>query len=155
MNDRRQPLDQIAERVAEAAPTRVLPFLAALNNMKGTWADSRRRVNDSHRAQMSAAGLEDIVKESAGKGDEMGDTIVTGDIQITQQPQPAAEPSKGLSTLGKLGVGAALLFGGAGAGIVANELLKDQTPAPPTQQAPHVDADTDSWNNSQFGIETK
>jgi hypothetical protein len=152
MNDPRHPLDQIAERAAEAAPTVLLPKLAALNNLKALWSDHRRRVNDSHALQMKALGQ----TPTPAPQDEMGDTIVTGDIRIMQQPQqPAA--SNGLSTLGKIGVGAALLTGGAGAGIVANEVLKDQPPAAvaPVEPGVDIDTDTDTWLNSNFGIETK
>jgi hypothetical protein len=147
------PADELAGRVVDFSPVALLSRLAMTQNLKDTMADHRRRVNNSHRAQMRAAGLEDIVTDSAGKDDDMGDTIVARDIVMQAPPQPQAATPKGLSALTKAGVGAAILLGGAGAGIIANELLKDQTPAPPA--VTDTDTDTDTWKHVDFGIETK
>lgn len=149
MNDPRTAWDQIAERAAEAAPVEILPKLAWLNNLKQMWADSRRRTNDGFDLQMKALGA----KASPPSGEEMGDTIVTGDIQITQQPPT---PSAGMSTLGKVGAAAALLAGGAGAAVVADKYLGNEL-QPPAVVAPADPQPAPNAPNFEgvFGIETK
>lgn len=160
MNDPRHPLDQIAERAAEAAPVAILPRLLAIKDMALSMASYRRRVDDGHRMGARALGMEDIVKESAAKaGDDMGDIFVCGDISTTQAAQPQlapaaaqAAPAASSSMLTKAAVGAALLAGGAGAGIVADKLLDG-----PNQPPAMVDTDTDTDTNTHFdfGIETR
>lgn len=98
--------------------------------------DSAKRIADAHRMGARAVGMEDIVGKD-NEGDDMGDIIVTGDIQIsgdgsqlpwakngkakTNQPenpsatQPVQQPANGgLSSLAKAGLVAAALSGVGG-----------------------------------------
>ena len=98
--------------------------------------DSAKRIADAHRMGARAVGMEDIVSKES-EGDDMGDIIVTGDIQIsgngdhlpwmkngkaktkqTENPsatQPAQQPANGgLSSLAKAGLVAAALSGVGG-----------------------------------------
>lgn len=62
-------------------------------------------------------------------------------------------PSPGASALGKLAVGASLLAGGAGAGVVANQLMRDDAPPQPpavvAQEIP-ISPDRDTLTDVTF-----
>lgn len=98
--------------------------------------DSAKRIAESHRMGARSVGMEDIVSKES-EGDDMGDIIVTGDIQISgngdhlpwmkngkaksnqsENPsatQPAQQPANGgLSSLAKAGLVAAALSGVGG-----------------------------------------
>ena len=73
-----KPLEEAAERAAEQAPARGLPFFVGVQDMMASLADHRKRVREGYRAGARALGMEDIVKD--GGGEEVpGDISVSGD----------------------------------------------------------------------------
>lgn len=125
------PLQQIRERVAEVAPTRVLPFLAALENFRITQRDHRQRVRDSHAAMAKAAGMESVLKPQSD--DDMGDIIVTGDISTSASTSQRGE-------LGQFGPAVTAAIGAAtlGAGMWLQSWLSQPAPQPTVTQPPAV-----------------
>lgn len=141
-------VQEIAQRAAETGPGLAAAAKAVgLQNHQRMLRDAANRVRDSHLAQMKAAGFD----PGNAPEDDMGDIIITGDIQYA--PAPATEPtspastpavvSSPLSTLAKTLISAALLGAGAagGAGIpwLAGAFSKPATsataPAVPSQAA--------------------
>jgi len=79
--------EKIQKRIADAAPTKVIPSLIAMDDFRKSQRDYRQRVKDGHKASMAALGIN--VSDSEEE-DEMGDIWVTGDITTTV-PQPAQQ----------------------------------------------------------------
>jgi len=72
------PMQEIAERVAEAAPgLAVAANLEAIQNFRQSNADARRRLQDSHRWQATALGM---TVADAPKEEDMGNLVVCGDV---------------------------------------------------------------------------
>lgn len=150
--------EKIAERVADLAPGMVAAARAmALQDHRRTLNSYQKRVNDSHRMQAKALGMEDVVSDSPE--DDMGDIIVTGDIhyigasapqlpwskeqpqqpqQPSQEPTPHPEPEDE-SLLSKIAKPAAIAAGtmaAGGIGAAAVNALWPDDPPPVVQPAP-------------------
>jgi len=161
------PHQEIAERVAEVAPgLAAAAHLSAVQDARQLQADHRRRLADSHRAQMQALGMEST--ESPG-GDDVGNLVITGDVygsdaaeivralqgnkmdqpaSVTpQQPVNSAVPDKpGMSKWIQSLIAGGLLAVGSGIGWGVNWLAsKPAAPVNTTVIQP--------GENQQLGIE--
>lgn len=123
------PLQQIRERLADAAPAKAIPFLIAVENMRANQRDHRQRVRDSHLMGAKALGMEGLVGKSQSE-DDMGDIIVTGDIT---QRSDGAKPTSALGTAATAAIGAGTLA----AGMLLNNWMQPAT-APGVQPQPTV-----------------
>lgn len=130
MASEQSPLDQARERLAEAVPTKYLPGLAALQNLRAIWSDHRGRTRDAHRAAAKAAGMEDCIGQDGV--DDMGDISVAGDSSTKTMHYHYGQGGGAIA--GKLLT--ALLAGGLGAaGLFIWQQLHQQ-PAPPASPVP-------------------
>jgi len=119
MSATQSPMEEMADRAAEAAPAAVLvPKLIAINDYRKSGSDYRKRVNDSYAAGMRLLGID--VGQPEGD-DVSGDISVRGDTTVNNPIPPA------MSGLTKGVMAAALLGSGAGAGILANQILPDDS----------------------------
>jgi hypothetical protein len=124
--------------------------LVMLGHTQQTLAQQRRFKAQHDDIALTALGGKPTQGNEAGADDEMlvlGDLTVNNHIEGTpampSQPQPIPGQS-GLGTLAKLGIGAALLASGAGAGagipLIVNALTQKpaivQPPAPPAPSQP-------------------
>lgn len=125
------PVREIQDRLAQAAPAKAIPFLVALENFRANQRDHRQRVRDSHLMGAKALGMESLVGKASE--DDMGDIIVTGDI--SQNSSDTAKPNSALGTAATAAIGAGTLA----AGILLNSWMQQPTPTPiidqPTQPA--------------------
>ena len=80
-NSQQPPLEEMAERIAEAAPVKLAGAAVGLESHRRILHDHARRVHDSHRLDMLALGLkeEDLAKPE----DEMGNITISGDHHHT------------------------------------------------------------------------
>lgn len=88
--------------------------------------------------------------------EEMGVSIGHKTFNITTPAPEKPAAAKGMTTLAKVGVGAALTAAGVGlpvAGAVAYSLLANDPPAAVAPVQPGVDTDTDTFVPYEFGIE--
>ena len=97
---------------------------AALDELRHSQAAHRRRVADSHAAQMAALGLE----QPASQGDDMGGVMITGDVTTYPPPEPAKR-----SVAPAALVAALAAIAGAG-GIAGVSSLQSSEPAASAQQ---------------------
>lgn len=127
------PAQEAVERLAEGLPgLKLAAGAVGLANHQQLLHDHAKRVQDSHRIQMRALGLE-LPEGGEAEADDMGITIC-GDNCFNQAkpdpvpttspppaPQPAPPPGPAQPTTTplwkKLAVGAALVGSGAGAGV--------------------------------------
>ena len=144
------PTQELAKRAAEAGGGLAAAAKAlGLQDHQRLLRDSARRVRESHRGMAKAAGMEDTL-EAAGAGDDLGDILVTGDINIhgsqgqdatkllevlkgkavsqSDTPTKTSDKPSALGTAGKYAALAALM---AGSGIGGSALYAwlNQTPA--------------------------
>jgi len=130
------PLPEVWDRLGEQSAALGLPRLLAVQNLANLWSDNRKRVHDSHRAQMKSLGV-DIPEELA---DDMisvrGDT--TNHITYAM-PQPSLL-SKCLPYALTLGLGAG--------GLLAWQWWNEK---PATTPPAATDVDT----NWKLGVEVK
>lgn len=96
--------------------------------MRAMLHDARQRTRDSHRVQMRALGVEDVMDKTAEDAD-MGDITIQGDTFNVMPPpeakpaaqQPAQPNGNGLKKfIAPALLGGALLGGGAGAMALYN-----------------------------------
>ena len=89
--NQQEPLQEAAERLAEGAAARQIPFLVYLRDQIVNLADYRKRTREGYEAQADAAG------HKAGKGgDEVpGDISVSGD-SVHEHKHYAAPQEKSL-----------------------------------------------------------
>jgi hypothetical protein len=151
------PRQEILDRLTEQSPVLGLPRLVAVESLRATLADARSRVKDSHRRQEHVLnGVTGASSEANPAEDDMGGISVAGDTTI-HMAAPPQQTSTGMSTLAKVGIGAALTAAGVGlplAGAAVFALLdKDQpavvAPVEPGQPA----SDRDTYLPYDFGIE--
>lgn len=148
--------EKIAQKVADLAPGMVAAARAmALQDHRRTLNSYQKRVNDSHRMQAKALGMEDVVSDSPE--DDMGDIIVTGDNyyygpqpppmpwakdqpqQPQSTPEPPSQPPEDESLLSKIAKPAAIAAGtmaAGGIGAAAVNTLWPDDPPPVVQPAP-------------------
>ncbi|MDD4892005.1 MAG: hypothetical protein PHU85_18955 [Phycisphaerae bacterium] len=145
-------VQEIAQRAAETGPGLAAAAKAiGIQDHQRMLRDAANRVRDSHRAQMKAAGFD----PGNPPEDDMGDIIITGDIQYAPAPTPepvapaantsasTAAPPAGLSPLAKTLISAALLGAGAAGGVAVPWLAgafskpaaSSTAPAVPSQAA--------------------
>lgn len=144
-NGLESPQQETARRFADQSPAWGLPRIFAAQNLQAMWADARKRLHDSHRAEMQTLGV-----EVQPNPEEMGNTTIQGDTYNYSVPQPAK------STAGKLGTAlisaASVAIGlGTGAGgltVLQWWLNRPQTPVvQPVESAKPAD-----W---KLGIEVR
>jgi len=154
-NSKQTPRAEMAERFAESTGLRTATMAAGLEDHRRMMADNARRLAEGHKAMARAAGMEDLVADPGG--DDVGDILVTGDINVGtngsrpkvldkilgQSANGGAVATKPSASLWPKIVAAALLGGGGVAGVNA---LTDDTP-PPAVVAPAPDR----W--SEFNVE--
>ena len=98
-------------------------------------ADYRKRVRDSHKFQAQAAGF-DVTEDDPPDGD----IVIVADNNFSDPPAklPQAQPIPSSNGLGKVlggaALAAALLGGGAGAGVLLSQLGRDKEPPKEAQQ---------------------
>jgi len=75
-------MEEIAERFAEHAPAKQIPFLLGMENQRHIWRDWRANVRSSNRIMNKVSGLsDDEIGDS--QVDDMGDISVSGDSSST------------------------------------------------------------------------
>lgn len=109
--------------------------------MRELFADARQRTKESHRAQMRALGMEDIVGQDSES--DVGDIKIQGDTYVVApEPKPQPAPSPVANGLKKFVVpaliGAATLGTGA-AGMALYNYLTDKPEQTTTIQNPVQD----------------
>lgn len=125
------PMQQVAVDVAKLRLAHEAMMLA---DAQAVLKADRAGVN-AHNKEMLGAEC------GAPSGDDM---IHIGNVTYTQQ-QPAPQPaSTGMSTLGKVATGAALLLGGAGVGAAIPLAIDALRPEPAVEAPEFVDTDTDT-----------
>jgi hypothetical protein len=79
-----------------------------LEDHRAMLAATRRRTREGYEASARAAGFEPVSGD-----DEMGDLVITGDIEMNKNHEPpVSKPNGGISkTLGAAALGAALVAG--------------------------------------------
>jgi hypothetical protein len=156
MSGSQTPKEEIAERVAEAAPNlTVATQLVALDHHDDLMADARQRTDDAHRMGAKVLGMEDCLPKKA-EGEEMKKTfILTGDVmgdeacralgrlEGNQPVRPSTPPAPVKPSLAaKVApylLGAAL---GAGGGLAAYALGAGWGSSKPEQPPAATDTDT-------------
>lgn len=142
------PQQEIAKRLAEAGGGLAAAGRAVgLQDHQRLLRDNARRVRESHKALAKAAGMESVLEDDA-EGDDMGDILVTGDINVTgdsgdakklleilkgkavsQTNVPAASDAPSTaSKLGKAALWAAAISAGPLGSLLTAYLLKQDAP---------------------------
>ncbi len=142
------PLQEALGRLAEASPALEMPRLIAVDTLQKIQADARKRVKDSHDAQMKL--IDPTYQSENNVDDDMG-ISVRGDTHITvTQPQEAVKQiaAKAESSLvGKVMPLLGTMLAGGGltlAGMLAAKYFDKPTTtatAPVTQPAGPADSE--------------
>jgi hypothetical protein len=129
----------------EEAAEEFLPGMARLEEAKKAVMvdDLRRLVRDDREAVRRYREKTVFGQDTPSSTEEppVGNLVVAETIHFEERATP--RPPKGLGIVGKLLVAASLLAGGAGAGVLVNELLSPDPPAA-------VDTDTDTTTDVTF-----
>lgn len=126
------PIQEIAERAAEAAGLTTAKHAAALGHHLRLMEDARRRTWDGHKAGMRAVGAGEPLPMH-GEGDDEMNITITGDIhQQPAPPQPTMQPQQPASKAVTAALAAGMLGLGAGGGMAAMAALDQFRQSPPT-----------------------
>jgi len=133
-------MEEMANDVAKGAGLKMAASAIGLANHKQMLDSHARRLEDSHRAQLKAAGLvPDFEPTNAESEDVPGDVNVTGDSwNYYQQATPAKKNNLATAALVAAGLASA-----GGVGGLATWLLNRQ-PAPTPPAVTPIDTDTDT-----------
>lgn len=120
-----------------------ISHLAGLSAVQNLRREAKSQAK-SREAEADAARRALWSGDRQPEDEDVGDTIVFGDL--VQQPPPQPPPKPALGTLAKLGIGVALIASGAGVGLGLPVILDALRPAavapqPPTNTTTTIERD--------------
>lgn len=88
----RTPMEEVGERLAEAAPAKSIPFLIGLEHYRSMMSDYRNRTRDDHKLNTKLLTEQAGLDMEPAEPEEMGDIMVSGDSTKTENHYHYSSP---------------------------------------------------------------